>query len=161
MFSHIARWSALSALLFLGATVLPSTLQGQQAAAAERGNPADQALTGVANPLLVNTAAQARNAETSIRVPRAGPAPVIAPSLALSDPLLVPFGITMPVPASPLALSMAPKQDNGAHVGADLALMGVGAAALVIGLVMDNDAGTIIAVGGGVVFLIGFYRWLS
>ncbi|MCJ7596741.1 MAG: hypothetical protein MUO52_18415, partial [Desulfobacterales bacterium] len=105
-------------------------------------------------------AAQARTAETSIMVPRAGPAPVVDPYLALSDPLLVPFGITMPVPASPLALSMAPKQDDGAHLGVNLALMGVGAAALVTGLVLDNDAGTIIAVGGGVVFLIGFYRWL-
>ena len=39
-------------------------------------------------------------------------------------------------------------------------LLFLGAAALVIGLVMDNDAGTIIAVSGGVVALIGFYRWL-
>jgi hypothetical protein len=161
MFSHISRWSALSALLFLGATVLPSSLQGQQSAAADRSTTAAQALTVVANPLLVNTAAQATTAETSIMVPRAGPAPVIAPYLALSDPLLVPFGITIPVPASPLALSMAPKQDDGVHVGANLALVGVGAAALVTGLVMDNDAGTIIAVGGGVVALIGFYRWLK
>lgn len=85
---------------------------------------------------------------------------MINPYLSLSDPLLVPFGITMPMPASPLALSMAPKQDDGVHVGANLALVGVGAAALVTGMVMDNDAGTIIAVGGGVVALIGFYRWL-
>ena len=160
MFSHISRWSALSALLFFGATVLPSSLQGQQPAAAHRGDPSAQAWTVVANPLLVNTTAQETTGETSVMFTKAGPAPVIDPHFSLSDPLLVPFGITMPVPASPLALSMAPKQDDGVHVGANLALMGVGAAALVTGLVLDSDAGTIIAVGGGVVFLVGFYRWL-
>ena len=161
MFSHISRWSTLSALLLLGATVLPFSLQGQQSAAADRGNTSAQAWTVVANPLLVNTTAQETTGETSIMVTRTGPGPVIDPYLFRSDPLLVPFGITMPVPASPLALSMAPKQDDGVHVGANLALVGVGAAALVIGMVMDSDAGTIISVAGGVVALIGFYRWLK
>lgn len=160
MCSRLSHWSALSTLLFLGATVLPFSLQGQQSSAADRGNTSARAVTVVANPLPFNTTAQARNAETSIMVPRASPAPVNAPNLALSDPLLVPFGITMPVLASPLSLSVAPKQDDGVHVGANLALVGVGAAALVIGMTMDNDSGTVIAVGGGVVALIGFYRWL-
>ena len=161
MFSPIARWSALSALLFLGATVLPSSLQGQQSAAADRSTTAAQALTVVFNPLLINTFAQAKNADASIIVPRAGPAPVIAPFLALSDPLLVPSGITMPVPASPLALSMAPKQDDGFGVGPNLALVGVGAAAVLVGMALDSDAGTVIAVGGGVAALIGLYRWMK
>jgi hypothetical protein len=160
MFSRLYRWSALSALLFLVATALPLSLQGQESAAPDKGIAAAQALTVVANPLLANTAAQATNAETSIMVSRAGSAPAIPPSRVLADPLLVPFGMTMPVPASPLVLSMAPKQDDGVHVGANLALVGVGAAALVTGLVLDNDAGTILAIGGGVVALIGFYRWL-
>ena len=161
MFSSIARWSALSALLFLVATVLPSSLQSQQSAAPDRGNTAAQALTAVAIPFLVTNPVQPTAAETSGMAGKAGSAPVVDPYFPLSDPLLVPFGIAKPVQASPLPLSMAPKQDDGVHVGANLALMGVGAAGLVAGMVMDNDAGTVIAVGGGVVFLIGFYRWLS
>lgn len=146
MFLHIARWSALSALLILGATVSATSLQAQQTTTADPGNASTQGLTVAA------TAAPS----TTIRT-----APVSDPYLPLSDPLLVPFGITTAVPASPLALSMAPKQDDGVHLGANLALMGVGAAGLVVGLIMNNDLGTGIAVGGGAVFLIGFYRWLS
>lgn len=160
MFSSIARWSALPSLLFLGAMVLPSTLQGQRAPAAERDNPAALASTGIANSRLVTTTTRARTAETSIMTTGESLAAVMDPDLPFSDPLLVPFGHTMQMPASPSALSMVPKQDDGVHVGANLAMVGVGAAALVVGLVMDNDAGTIIAVGGGVVALIGFYRWL-
>jgi hypothetical protein len=140
MFSPIARWFALSALLFLGATVTPASLQGQQSTAADRSSTAAQTSTVIASPAT---------------------ATVIDPPLPLSDPLLVPFGITVPVPASPFAIGMAPKQDDGVHLGSNLALMGVGAAGLVVGLIMNNDTGTIIAVGGGAVFLIGFYRWLS
>jgi len=160
MLSHIFRWSALSALVLLGAMVFPPSLQGQEAAAASGGNTAVQAVTLVASPFLVTNPAQATTAEPSSLAERAGQAPVVNPSLALSDPLRVPFGVNMPVPASPLPLSMAPKQDDDVHVGANLALMAVGGAALVTGLVIDNDAGTILAVGGGVVFLVGFYRWL-
>lgn len=159
MFSHIPRWFALSSLLFLGATVLPSWLQGQEPAAYRGGNAA-QALTVAGSALPVMAAAPDLNAEASITVLRAAPASVLPPYLALSDPLLAPFGASMPVSASPLAFSMAPIQDDDVHVGANLALIGVGAAALVIGLVLDNDAGTVIAIGGGVVALIGFYRWL-
>ena len=161
MFSDKSRWSALSALLFLGATVLPFSLQGQESAAADRSNTSAQALTVVAIPFLVNNPVQPTTAVTSSMVTGAGPASAVAPYLALSDPLLVPFGITMPVPASPLALSMAPQQDDGLNLGSNMALMVIGGAGLVTGLVLDNDAGTIIAVGGAVVFLIGFYRWLK
>lgn len=161
MFSHIFRWSALSSLLFLGATVLPFPLQGQQSATADGGTTAAQALTVVAFPFLVDTPAQPTAAETSSMVTRAGPVSVVEPYLSLSDPLLVSFGLTMPVPASPLALSIAPKQDDGVHLGTNLALMGVGAAALFTGMAIDSDGGTIIAAGGGAVLLIGLYRWLK
>ena len=160
MFSPLSRWPALSLLLFLGATVSPSSLQGQPSTAPARGIAAARALTAVANPFLVSTAAQPRAAETNILSTMVGPAPVTNPFLPLSDALLVPIGLTMPVPASPLALNMAPKQDSGLNLGSNLALMVIGGAGLVVGLVMDSDAGTIISVGGGVVFLIGFYRWL-
>ena len=45
-------------------------------------------------------------------------------------------------------------------LGQARALMIVGFAALVIGLIMDNDPGTLIAIGGAVVGLYGLYHYL-
>jgi hypothetical protein len=45
-------------------------------------------------------------------------------------------------------------------LGQARALMIVGFAAVVIGLLMDNDPGTLIAVGGAVVGLYGLYHYL-
>jgi len=45
-------------------------------------------------------------------------------------------------------------------MGSNLAMMGVGAAAVVIGLMVGGDGGTILALGGGVVGLVGLYRYL-
>jgi hypothetical protein len=44
--------------------------------------------------------------------------------------------------------------------GSDLALMGVGGAAVVVGLLVGGDAGAAVAIGGGAVGLIGLYRYL-
>lgn len=41
------------------------------------------------------------------------------------------------------------------------ALMIVGGAAMLTGMVVDGDAGTLISVGGGVVFLWGLYQYLQ
>lgn len=46
------------------------------------------------------------------------------------------------------------------RVGQSMALMIVGGAALVTGLVIGGDAGTILALGGAVVGLIGLYHYL-
>jgi hypothetical protein len=46
------------------------------------------------------------------------------------------------------------------RLGQARALMIVGFAAVVIGLLMDNDPGTLIAVGGAVVGLYGLYHYL-
>jgi hypothetical protein len=49
------------------------------------------------------------------------------------------------------------------HVGAgkNLAMMGVGAAAAGIGLIVGDTAGTSVAVGGGLLGLYGLYRFLK
>jgi hypothetical protein len=49
----------------------------------------------------------------------------------------------------------------GTGTSEDVALMIVGGAALVIGSVIDGDAGTLMMVGGGVMGLLGLYRYLS
>jgi hypothetical protein len=46
------------------------------------------------------------------------------------------------------------------HAGSDVALMGAGAAALIVGLVIGGDAGTIVAIGGGLMGIVGLYRYL-
>jgi hypothetical protein len=50
--------------------------------------------------------------------------------------------------------------DDNVNAGPNLALMGAGAAAIVIGLLIGGDGGTALAVGGGVVGLVGLYRYL-
>jgi hypothetical protein len=70
------------------------------------------------------------------------------------------------VGARPLAQRPATLDDAEAAMqsrvglGQARALMIVGFAAVVIGLLMDNDPGTLIAVGGAVVGLYGLYHYL-
>ena len=70
------------------------------------------------------------------------------------------------VGARPLSQTPATIEDAEAALqqrlglGQARALMIVGFAAVVIGLLMDNDPGTLIAVGGAVVGLYGLYHYL-
>jgi hypothetical protein len=47
------------------------------------------------------------------------------------------------------------------RASSDVALMIVGAAGLVVGSLVDGDAGTIIMIGGGALALVGLYRYLT
>lgn len=78
---------------------------------------------------------------------------VSAPTLG--GPRAAPAGITRPVAADSLYAA-----DRSVGMGSNLALMGVGAAALVVGLMVGGDGGTIIALSGGVLGLVGLYRYL-
>ncbi|MCG6989475.1 MAG: hypothetical protein LJF06_15030 [Gemmatimonadetes bacterium] len=62
-------------------------------------------------------------------------------------------------PVTVPAAAIAPLPAEGAQ-SANVALMIVGGAALVVGSVVHGDTGTIIMVGGGVIGLIGLYRYL-
>jgi hypothetical protein len=53
-----------------------------------------------------------------------------------------------------------PAPSPRASHGSNVALIGVGAAAVVVGLLVGGDAGAAVAIGGGVVGLIGLYRYL-
>ena len=79
--------------------------------------------------------------------------------ISVSGPRLAPVALvrsswTMPqdAPAIP--------SDPGANVGPNLALMGVGAAAVVVGLLIGGDGGHAVAVGGAVIGLVGLYRYM-
>ena len=47
------------------------------------------------------------------------------------------------------------------HQGQDVALMAVGAGAMVVGALVDGKAGTIILIGGAAVALYGLYHYLE
>lgn len=134
---HHARSSALLVALCVGAAVIPSSLRAQQMQGADSRSVLDPAVT-VAAP---------------VQGAAAVPATVVGPRA-------IPAGVTTTTQAA--AWDVARGQDNDRSVGAgtNLALMGVGAAAVVIGLLVGGDGGAVIAVGGGVVALIGFFRFL-
>lgn len=83
------------------------------------------------------------------------PTPVL--SLAPTSESVALRVFTTPVRAP--AASLAPLPAQGGQ-STNVAMMIVGGAGLVVGSLIDGDAGTIIMVGGGVVGLIGLFRYL-
>ena len=92
----------------------------------------------------------------------------IAPSAPLRDTAIIinPLYRLQPAPVglrrSPAVADStlpAPRAPD-ARVGKNLALMGVGGAALIIGLLIGGDGGTVVAIAGGVVGLVGLYHYL-
>jgi hypothetical protein len=55
----------------------------------------------------------------------------------------------------------APPLPGVRRTSRDVALMIVGGAALILGSVIGDDAGAMLAVGGGVVGLVGLYQYLT
>lgn len=102
--------------------------------AAQRSSSADSSYTMAPGPAGMETA-----------VPTSAVGPRIAPA-----------GITRPIPAD----LPAADQERNVGMGSNMALMGVGAAAIVVGLIVGGDGGNIIAVTGGVIGLVGLYRYL-
>jgi hypothetical protein len=82
-----------------------------------------------------------------------------ADSSSALGPRIVRAGATAPIVSSPVVAS---PQGSSAHVGAgsNVALMGVGAAAIVIGILVGGDGGAMISIGGGVLGLYGLFRYL-
>ena len=79
----------------------------------------------------------------------------------LFGPTLEGTALTMRIApvATPNAAAIAPLPAQGPQ-SANVALMIVGGAGLVIGSIIGGDTGTIIMVGGGAVALVGLYRYL-
>lgn len=83
----------------------------------------------------------------------------VALTMAPVGPRVVPGGV-LNQSLAPAPLEAPQPRERNVGAGSNLALMGVGLAALIIGLTIDDDAGTVIAVGGGVLGLVGLYRYL-
>ena len=130
-----ARLSSLVAALFISAA-LPSSLNAQLAATSDR----DTTATGA-----------------NVQVPLSSG---VVESRPADGPRVVRAGFT--TPAREHQPSVAPSQGGRDNVGAgsNVAMMAVGGAGIVVGSLIGGDGGTMIAIGGGVIGLIGLFRYL-
>ena len=129
------------AVLILGAMVSPAALAAQSSTMVS----GDSVVMSTTAPVPGMTAPLATVSGETLQPTARGPR--FAPS-ALTN-----------ANASTTRPSLPPADDN-VNMGPNLALMGAGAAAVVVGLLIGGDGGTAIALGGGVVGLIGLYRYL-
>jgi len=142
MFTHPLRSAALlAALAFASAAALPSGATAQQGAGADLGD-------SISAPATATNPARATTAE---------PAPASA-----TGPLTMGLGMASVdlVRWAPASLPVAFAPQDRVRAGPNIAMMAVGGAALVTGLIIGGDGGHVIAAGGVVVGLIGLYRYL-
>ena len=132
------RSASILVALLIGAATFPSSLSAQHGSTDVRGTPAAQTTSLIPMSASVDTA-QATSA---------------------AGPRIAPAAVTRHV-ASSLAGAAWPNDDS--RSGGDntnVAMMGVGAAAVGLGLIIGGDGGTIVALTGGVIGLVGLYRYL-
>jgi hypothetical protein len=115
---------------------LPSALAALALCLAARSAPAQQSLAPRTPPADV-AAAPARTSGPTVDAARAGVSHQTSPELRMAA---------------------APRRGG---YGQPVALMVVGGAALLTGLIIGGDAGTVIAVGGALVGLYGLYEYLQ
>jgi len=132
---QLFRSASLLAALFIGSATFPSALSAQQGATGDRDRLAAQML----NP-------------TSASVDTAHAASAAGPRIA-------PAGFTRHV-AVGLAVPARPSDDSRRGDNTYVEMMAVGAAVVALGLIIGGQGGTIVAVTGGVVGLVGLYRYL-
>lgn len=134
MNSLLARSFAV-AILTLGAALLPSSVDAQ----VRPGEDRDSAVMRRPEVTMAATTARVDSLSAGPRVIRAG--------------------VSAPIAVLPRAV---PLEDSDAHLGAgqNVAMMGVGVAGVVIGSMVGGNGGAMIAIGGGVIGLIGLFRYL-
>ena len=130
------RSAVLLGALLIGAGTFPSSLSAQQGA-----NDGRDGLSGQVPTILM-----------SAWVATASPASTVGPRLA-------PAGFTRALADSTPTLS-PPNDDSRMGAGKNVAMMGVGVAAVGVGILIGGDGGNILALTGGVVGLVGLYRYL-
>lgn len=132
MFAQSLRSAALFSLLLAGVAFLPSSLRGQ---ATDRGDSALRAPTVV---MLT---------------------PATATESALAGgPRIAPVAVVRQ--ATPLDLGQPQRNIEEVNAGHDVGMMGVGAAGIAVGLIIGGKGGSIIALSGGVIGLVGLFRYL-
>ncbi|MDQ6831399.1 MAG: hypothetical protein M3081_21265 [Gemmatimonadota bacterium] len=88
------------------------------------------------------------------------PAPVEAVS-ATAGPVNGAASAAFQTPIAHTARVATIQQDSHMGAGQNVALMGVGAAGLITGLIIGGKGGTAVAIGGGLIGLYGLYRFLQ
>jgi hypothetical protein len=116
-----------------------------------RTAPAQQAISSlaVAPPTAASQALSPRTPPADVAAPARTPGPTQEAARS---------GVTQES-SNELKLSTAAQRRAG--LGQPVALMVVGGAALLAGLIIGDDAGTVIAVGGALVGLYGLYEYLQ
>ena len=104
--------------------------------------------------------AAARPANAQALAPQAPRVDVAAPKRPTSGPTQDAASVAVrPVETKELQLNAAAAPRKG--YGQPVALMVVGGAAVLTGLIISNDAGAVIAVGGAIMGLYGLYEYLQ
>lgn len=102
----------------------------------------------------------ARPAHAQALAPHTPPADVAAPKKAESGPTMASATVAVrPIETKELQLNAAAAPRKG--YGQPVALMVVGGAAVLTGLIIGDAPGTIIAVGGAVMGLYGLFEYLQ
>ena len=105
--------------------------------------------------------AAARPASAQALAPRTPPVDVAAPKRPATGPTLDAASVAVrPAESKELQLNAAAAPRRAGY-GQPVALMVVGGAALLTGLIIGGDPGTVIAVGGALVGLYGLYEFLQ
>jgi len=137
---------AMLVLASVGVLLVPALLPAQQSASADRG------ILALASALNSPVTGMRVVSETQVADP--------VTSTVAAGPVVTQSGIVRAVAVdATTALSL----QNGTYSSnrTDVAWMGVGAAALVIGLLIGGDAGSVVAITGGVIGLVGLFRYLN
>lgn len=116
------------------------------------------ARTALSQEVIPSPAAASPTATSQSLAPRSPPADVAAPSRGAGPTMeAARVGVTQQTSTELRPAAQARRRGMGQPV----ALMVVGGAALLTGLIIGGDAGTVIAVGGALVGLYGLYEYLQ
>lgn len=144
MHSLRLRTLALFAAMLVGAAIAPRSLYAQQRVAADI------------------TDASLKTTPSAVVLPSVTTVAVAAPAPAqpAAGPRNAQSALASPSKSAPFVVGESQNSDDNVGAGSNLALMGVGAAGVVVGLLVGGDGGTIIALTSGVIGLVGLYRYL-
>ncbi len=138
------RFFTVTALVALAVSARP--LAAQQASPAG----ADEAVSASAVAVTAQTAA----IDTSASTVAATPATSAHRGPSIASARVASHAVSAPIGAPPVIQNRSTNRNA-------VALMAVGGAALVVGAVIGDDAGTLVMLGGAVVGLYGLYLFLT
>ena len=144
MFS-LSRSCALLAVLLVGSTVGPSPLFAQEAATPPLGT---AALAEVASAPAAPVAKDAPALPLGVRAASPFLVNSLSDSFRLQSDELAPSFEVLAV-------------QNRVRPPSNIAMIGLGGAAIVVGLIVGGDSGNAIAATGAVIGLIGLYRYMN